>query len=82
MALRLIGTELTGYRTTDHSEEIARLRTSARFPEHTLLERRARRAAAELLVCHDGTGISLDDWDGPRDLIEYLLGHPILKNQV
>ncbi|KNX38805.1 hypothetical protein [Luteipulveratus halotolerans] len=82
MALRLIGTAATGYRTTDHRDEIAMLRVSARFRERSLLEHRARLAAAALLACHDDTSISLDDWIEPRALVEYLLGRPILKNQI
>lgn len=28
------------------------------------------KAAADLLECHDDTGISLDSWPGPRALVE------------
>jgi hypothetical protein len=30
-------------------------------------------AAAALLEVHDATGISLDSWRGPRELVEYAL---------
>lgn len=82
MALRLLGAALTGYRTTDHRAEIHLLCATADEPHRSELERLARRCAAALLVCHDDTGISLDDWEEPRALVEYLLATPILTNGV
>lgn len=82
MALRLIGTAYTGYRTTDHADEIATLRRAADDAGLSTADRLACAAAAALLVCHDDTGISLDDWDEPRDLVEHLLGRPILRNRM
>lgn len=80
MAIRLIGTRLTDYRTTDHRREIRALRERARAGDPDSLETYALAAAAELLAAHDETGISLDGWTEPRALVEMLLEHPILPN--
>ena len=82
MALRLAGTAAENFRTTDHSEEIRRLILEANAGTCTLLERHARLASAALLSCHDATGISLDGWTAPRDLVEHLLGHEILESGI
>lgn len=78
---RLSGDAVTGYRSTDHSGEIAWLRLEAvtarkRLDELTFL------VAAELLQSHDETGCSLDRWDPCRELVELLLGQAILSNGV
>ena len=39
-------------------------------------------AAAALLEVHDSTGISLDNWNGPREFVEDLIGTPITENHV
>lgn len=67
---------------TNHSEEIAELRWKADRPGLDPLEAAALRAAADLLVCHDETGISLDDWPGPGSLVNLMLGKPFLRNHV
>ena len=82
MAIRLIGNAATGWRTTDHHEEITELLRAADDGSLREVDRRALHASAALLACHDQTGISLDDWDEPRELVEYLLGRPILRNKV
>jgi len=58
---------------TDHSAEIALLRQSPVT---------AHRAAADLLECHDATGISLDEWGPVRQLVEEAIEGPILENHV
>lgn len=75
-------------RTTDHSDEIRRLRdiadqmsvvvpapgTNARALMDWELRLAAVKCAASLLECHDDTGISLDDWSpGPKDLVNVVL---------
>lgn len=73
-------------RTTDHSEEISALRflvDSTRNHEVAIIAR----AAADLLEVHDATGISLDDWIGPRNLVNFALsryttGGTLLPNGV
>lgn len=76
MSRRLAGDSSSGYRSTDHSEEIAFLITSAdRCHDRSTVI--ARRLAAELLQAHDETGISLDDWPTARQFVEDRLGQPI-----
>ncbi|HEX6514482.1 MAG TPA: hypothetical protein VF049_02840 [Nocardioidaceae bacterium] len=80
MAQRLPGGAAFHYRRSDHSEEIARLRTqagSATGAQDALVFA----VAAELLQAHDETGISLDDWMAPRPLVERLIGGPIIENE-
>jgi hypothetical protein len=77
MAVRLLGGPATHFRTTDHSTEIEHLRNdallfSARYGA-TSAQAVISAAAADLLECHDATGISLDNWKGPRALVEYAL---------
>ena len=78
---RLAGDRSTHFRSTDHSGEIAWLRLRA-------IESGDRRdeliflVAADLLESHDETGCSLDHWTAPRNLVELLLGEPILENGV
>lgn len=77
-------------RTTDHADEISRLRDTERAyarlgPTITNTERTvglAYAVAADLLSSHDETGISLDNWRFARNLVEHLLGQPILENGV
>jgi hypothetical protein len=60
--------------TTDHSEEIRELRERARtYAQSAPASAIVCRAAADLLEVHDRTGISLDRWDGPRDLVNLAL---------
>lgn len=74
--------------TTDHSDEILRLRriademsgvpvdSSTANPRAVMdwkLRYAAVKAAASLLEVHDDTGISLDDWLGVRDLVDTVL---------
>jgi hypothetical protein len=79
MSQRLDGSDHC--RTTDHSDEITMMRYAAtairtRYPDSKdcpyveYLEARVLDGAADLLEVHDATGISLDDWDGPRKLVE------------
>lgn len=78
---RLVGDASTGYRSTDHSGEIAWLRLKAvsagdQQQELTFL------VAAELLQSHDETGCSLDDWTPCRQMVELLLGARVLENDI
>lgn len=79
MAKRLPGGEAFGYRRSDHSEEIAELRTQV--GDGTVVEALTRALAADLLQGHDETGISLDEWLSARLLVECLIGKPILENE-
>ena len=71
---------------TDHSGEIAKMRDRANLIVKTfrgtgkhepsqamVLEATLLMAAAALLEVHDDTGISLDNWIGPRQLVESAL---------
>lgn len=84
-------------RVTDHSEEIAVLRATAvgtlrSFPTGAPDEKRRNAAmlmcAAALLEVHDESGVSLDNWIGPLELVVealLLVGRPaedFLPNQV
>lgn len=80
--------------TTEHEAEIAALREEAfllqsltptpRSPEDDDLVLRvcALMTAAALLEVHDASGISLDDWIGPRQLVEHFIGDAFLENGV
>jgi hypothetical protein len=81
MARRLPGGEAFDYRTCDHSEEIARLRQQAGLSSERQ-QALVCAVAAELLQAHDETGISLDEWLAPRMLVELLIGHSIIENEV
>lgn len=78
----------TGTGHTDHAEEIATMRAwaemltkgdpfskvttaSGEMPTGTLVT--ILEAAAGLLEVHDHTGISLDDWHGPKELVQHAL---------
>jgi hypothetical protein len=77
-------------RTTDHSTEIANLRDIALGLRNAHLGTARPVAlmgltysvAADLLQAHDDTGISLDNWDSARGLVETLLDQRILENGV
>ena len=71
-----------GIPLTNHTDEIAELRWRADRPGLDDLEAAALRAAADLLECHDATGISLDDWEGPGALVNLLLPKRFLHNHV
>lgn len=79
-------------RTTDHSDEVARLRavtkrcmelselggwdteiTLGDFTLPVMVMGAVTECAAALLEVHDDTGISLDNWVGPRELCELAL---------
>lgn len=80
--------------TTNHVEEIDQLRARAaelrtlrpnpRPPQDAVvvLEVCALETAAALLEVHDASGISLDDWVGPRQLIDFFIGPRFLENGV
>lgn len=79
MARRL--SEPNGYGgTTDHDEEIRRLRTIESRTAGP--ERLNIRLAAELLEAHDQTGISLDDWPTARRFVESYTDSPVMPNLV
>lgn len=59
--------------TTNHAEQIERLRRDRPTPENRL--------AADLLELHDKTGIRLDDWESARTFVESKVG-PIQPNGV
>lgn len=75
---------------TNHSEQITDLRNTAMSLErgdHKDSPDIKKRiimfnAAAALLEVHDDTGISLDNWKGPREFVEMMLGEPIQENHV
>lgn len=77
-------------RTTDHADEIQHLRdvAAALSKAHggtqpaTALLALVNGLAADLLQSHDDTGISLDNWDNARGLVEVLLNEKILENGV
>lgn len=66
--------------TTDHSEEIKRLRERAKTKEH--YDQLIYNLAADLLVSHDESGISLDNWLYARRLVELLIGQEIVESGV
>jgi hypothetical protein len=78
LARRLSGGPDDDGRTTDHSEEIAALRSMA-AGRHEHYDRLVLLTAAELLSVHDDGAIVLDDWRDPRALVELLIGAPILE---
>lgn len=80
MARRRDGNVEMGLASTDHSEEIARLRERAK--QFEVRDQLVYLVAAELLLAHDETWISLDDWHAPRRLVELLVGDSILENCV
>lgn len=86
------------HRHTVHEDEIRALRAEAlrlcgevkpedATPQQAILNA-AFEASAALLEVHDDTGISLDDWVGPREMVEACLtgiGYPdgtFLENEV
>lgn len=87
MAKQLPGGPEYNYRTTDHSVEISLLRRRAAAYRHSTdrherVESLIAECAAALLQCHDETGISLDDWPGPRELVEYAIESRLLENHI
>ncbi len=79
MARRLPGGEAFQYRRSDHSVEIAQLRTQV--GDGTVVSALTLAGAADLLEAHDETGISLDDQLSARLLVELLIGKPIIENE-
>lgn len=71
-----------GFPVPNHSEEIAELLWRAARPGIDELEAAALKTASDLLHCHDQTGISLDDWEGPATLVNLLLSGRFLPNHV
>ena len=77
---------------TDHSAEIAVLRRTAETLDikglldnpdaPASIESLTYYLAADLLGCHDDTGISLDNWLAARQLVERLTGTPVRENHV
>ena len=71
---------------TAHVNDIKVLRDRAKWREKftdagsNKTERLAFETAADLLELHDSTGISLDNWESARGLIEHLLNHSISDN--
>ena len=60
--------------TTSHEDEIRELRENAeRFAINDAGSAIVARAAADLLEVHDASGISLDNWAGPRNLVNLAL---------
>lgn len=82
MAKRLAGDGSTGFRSTDHRGEIDELLDRLNVTEPQTLEAMALMVSIDLLKAHDETGISLDDWVSARQLVEHLLGYPIMPNGV
>jgi hypothetical protein len=78
LARRLSGGPEDDGRTTDHTDEIAALRSLA-SGRHEHYDRLVLLTAAELLSVHDDGVIVLDHWRDPRALIELLIGGPILE---
>lgn len=81
VARRLPGGAESGYRKSDHSDEIAALRDRAGATTDRQ-EALVLAVAAELLQGHDDTGLSLDHWLAPRMLVEMLIGRSIIENEV
>jgi ATP/maltotriose-dependent transcriptional regulator MalT len=79
---RLPGDASCGYRTTDHSVEIAETLSNANRIGADPLDALCSRLAAELLQSHDETGLSLDDWPTARRFVEHFTGVPVLPNLV
>jgi hypothetical protein len=63
--------------TTDHGDEILAMRQQAAMTQGdditSALEVAMLNCAAALLEVHDATGIVLDTWSGPRELVELAL---------
>lgn len=66
--------------TTDHSEEVARLRERSKRKEY--YDKLVYLTAADLLESHDESGISLDNWLPARALVELLIGERIVESGV
>lgn len=72
--------------TTNHVQEIDQLRARSREirlahphpkppqDDHIFLQVAGLETAAALLEVHDASGISLDRWIGPRQLVEFFIG--------
>lgn len=65
---------------TDHSGEIIWLREKAKYKER--YDALVWELAADLLEAHDESGIALDDWKSARDLVEMLIGEPIIESGI
>lgn len=65
---------------TDHSLEIWELREKAKRKER--YDALVYTLVADLLQAHDESGIALDDWSAARDLVEMLIGEPILESGI
>lgn len=59
---------------TDHSESITRLREVAAEHGKAGLFGLCCEASAALLEVHDNASVSLDNWVGPRELVNRVLG--------
>ncbi len=80
------GLEIAAMRADDEAIRASVKPEDATFEQG--LRSAAMRTAAALLEVHDDTGISLDNWVGPRELVElclHTLGYPdgtFLENHV
>lgn len=79
MMSRLLTTPNRSGGTTDHSDEIRDLRAFSRQSRGPSDAAIIARAAADLLEVHDASGISLDDWTGPRDLVNLALSRYLTR---
>lgn len=64
---------------TDHSDFIASLRARAAVADGDW-DVTCLNLAADLLVSHDDSGVSLDDWPWARRYVETLAGLPIVPS--
>lgn len=72
--------DITALRST--AKQLRALHTSEELTHLIAVKSAMYETAAALLEVHDATGISLDHWKGPRDLVELLIEHPIEENGV
>lgn len=70
-----------GLERTDHAAEIRKLRDFA-YTMPRGFDRTCVELAADMLMIHDETGHSLDNWKPARDFVEHYVGAPILPNFV
>lgn len=66
---------------SDNRIEVGLLRQRAELMPDGL-RKLAYLASADLLECHDDTGISLDDWTAVRNLVEFCIERSIDENGV
>jgi hypothetical protein len=66
---------------TDHGDIIAALRGHGALADSEA-DSIQFNLAADLLVAHDDSGISLDDWPWARRFVEMLAGEPVIPSLV